>query len=499
MGLSSTVADRRNAKARDVPSDARNHSDPVGRIRFSHLTPGRIQKFRALAEQLYWSESYSELLTLVERHLIELFRIYEGRFTLVKLRRQLRSSSGQGIDWSPVDRLRRYLRGDSQLAPKKTKTYGLGQVRKLGISVIRSLTSGVVTILPDNKEAEATAREIVRGIFLSPRFVAALARTRPYLGLEIIQQAAHCREGFEFVDLYLTALMRDTQSVFYFELRNNQNCSAHRYFVSDSNRLLYFFLSNVNVAEDNRIYKPIGDFTIAHLHEIGRDHEADPYNLAMTDFEEVGAWQAPLFAAIRFFDIMVKEALFQNIQWHMWLYYLPLFVERIVQNYRLVDPEDDTILEWPNRYSYLLYELFSTMRDWVMGVEDVPEDQTNVVLKSRGTQNENGNIPKSSILALGRSSRHVLESDHIKDVQKRYLMDMVFNLYFDLKESGFEGYATVVLATLSRSGFYSPRSDPKYRAALIRAFEAEKTEYLIKGDEADVDELEAAVNSAGSV
>jgi hypothetical protein len=162
--------------------------------------------------------------------------------------------------------------------------------------------------------ARGIARDIIRGILLSPRFVNPLVRTRPYFGLEIIREAARCQERFDFVDVYLTELMRDTQSALYAELRNNQNCDTYRYRIPDSNRLLFFFMSDIRVAEGNGIYKPIGDFTVAHLHEISRDHESDPYNLAMTDFEKVGAWRSPLFAAIRFFDIMVREGLFQGIE-----------------------------------------------------------------------------------------------------------------------------------------------------------------------------------------
>jgi hypothetical protein len=430
------------------------------RIRLSHLTPGKIGEFRALVEQLYWSESYGELLTLLQRHVKELFRIHDSRF----------------------------------LSVTKPKNPVLRRFRKLAVSAVRPFASHIAKLSPNNEKAQGTARDIIRGMFLSPRFVVTLVRTRPYFGLEVIREVARCQERFDFVNVYLTELMRDTQSALYDELRNNQNCSQYRYSVSASNRLLHFFLSDIKVAENNGIYKPIGDFTIAHLYEVGRDHDSDPYNLAMTDFSDVGAWHSPLFAAIRFFDIMVKEGLFQGIEWHMWLYYTPYFVEGIVRNYRFVDPAADPTDEWPTRYSFLLYEVFSAMRDWIMGLEDVPRTQASVVLRWTDTQHENGNIPKSSILALSQCSRLVLESDHITDQLKRYLMNMVFKLYFDLRRNpGFEGYATVLRTALSQGGSYRPNSDVKYHDALIRAFEAEKREYLIKRPEEHVTELEEAL------
>ncbi|HET8924932.1 MAG TPA: hypothetical protein VFN26_18275 [Candidatus Acidoferrum sp.] len=109
--------------------------------------------------------------------------------------------------------------------------------------------------------------------------------------------------------------------------------------------------------------RPVGDFAIAYLGELARDHGADPYNRAMRDFEETRVWQSLIFAVIRFFDIMVREALFQGIEWHMWLYYMPLFVKGIARDYRVDDPLADPDDEWPIRYSFRLYESFSVMRD----------------------------------------------------------------------------------------------------------------------------------------
>jgi hypothetical protein len=50
------------------------------RLSFSRLTKGKILKFRELVEELYWKENYGELLTLLQRHMDELFRIYESDF-----------------------------------------------------------------------------------------------------------------------------------------------------------------------------------------------------------------------------------------------------------------------------------------------------------------------------------------------------------------------------------------------------------------------------------
>jgi hypothetical protein len=73
-------------------------------------------------------------------------------------------------------------------------------------------------------------------------------------------------------------------------------------------------------------------------------------------------------------------------------------------------------------------------------------------------------------------------------------MNMVFEMYFDLRSStDFEVYAIALRTAVSQGGFFRRRADEKFRRALIHAFAQERTEYLIKHDEKHVSELEEAL------
>lgn len=98
---------------------------------------------------------------------------------------------------------------------------------------------------------------------------------------------------------------------------------------------------------------------------------------------------------------------------------MPLIVKKVVRNYRLVDPLATPDTEFPVRYSFLLYEIFSALGHWVEELERVPIDQQNVVLRSTMADHENGNIPKS-ILALCECARVVLESHNLTVRFKHY-------------------------------------------------------------------------------
>jgi hypothetical protein len=390
--------------------------------------------------------------------------------------------------------LSRFLNSEEQVSKAEAGVRSLRRFHISLASLTRPAMPYVMALIPDDSKSQEAARDVIRTLLLSQRFVGALAKIRPYLAIEIIEKSRKCYERFDFIDIYLRALIKDSQSVLFAEIRNNQNCTSYRYYLPPSNHLLFYLFSDPEAAKENHIYKPVGDYVFAYLDELARTPLTDPFNRAMGDFKDVGAWHSSLFVTIRFFDIMVKEALFRGMQWHMWLYYIPDIVQRMARNYRVSDPLTNPLDKWPIRYSFLLYQAFSAMRDWIKAVEDIPANQPNVVLQSTRTDHENGNIPKSSILALTESARHVLEADHVAERKKAYLMDLVFQIYFDLRPTPeLERYAITLLNAISSGGLFRRRGDHKYRTALQAAFAQNKTEYLIKNSKTYVRELEAAL------
>ncbi|HET6840745.1 MAG TPA: hypothetical protein VFK06_03540 [Candidatus Angelobacter sp.] len=280
------------------------------RIKLAHLTRHNIDKFRELSLELFWNRSYAELFVIIQKHLKDLFRLYDSDFALSRFRARLVPSTTF----------------EEFLLTQATKPKHKGRLNSHWLISFRPLNHILLRILPEYSESQNTTRELVRAVFFSPTFIAALATTRPYLGLTIIKIAPPSFGRVDFADFYLKELLREPQSILYTELQNNQNTISHnRYVISQSNLILHYLLNNVTVAHELRAYKSIGDFMEFHLDELARDRENDPYNQAMMgDYRDSGAWNSPIYAGCRFFDIMVKEALFQGIKWHMWLYYMPL-------------------------------------------------------------------------------------------------------------------------------------------------------------------------------
>jgi hypothetical protein len=428
-------------------------------IRVNRLSRSNVVKFREYVFELSREKKYSELFSLIEGNLIQVARIYDGVFRLSRLHAYCQQHSR---DYPDIQVL---INGLSNEAMKSRSKFGdlVNMIRK---KVLRILSR----ILPTFDKEKEVAKEIIHEVLVNRNTVKAIPEIRPYFALQIL--SADFYENKEFIDTYLRYLAEDTKSVLYHEIRNNQNL-AHRvsYALPKTNRLLNHLFEDCKVAEKYGVYKPIGEFVIAHLDDLYSRALPDPYNEPMGDFHEEGRWDSELLVGIRFFDIMVTSALYQNIQCHMWLYYFTHFVERIVRNLepndKLVDPYD----EWPTKYNYALYEITSCLCKWITAVEHIPLNQENVVLETTSANHENGNIPKSSMLALGQIAKQILTSNRVSDRFKKYTADMVYRSYFDLRKvDTTKSYAEALMNSILCCGFSMGETSSDYAQHLLDAF-----------------------------
>jgi hypothetical protein len=459
------------------------------RMRIRRLSRGNIREFRRLLDELYWAGAYEEIFNFLERHGTALLRLSASDFPLARLDASLRPLPPYS-QWSEFLQ-QADAKGDEYISRLPNRI-------RVGAKTIANWAAPRLTwvrhFLPDYAKSENLAQSIISEILLSDQFILQMVRQRPYLGLALVAAWKRRRERTDFIQAYLWKLMEEPSSVLYSELRANGGMRLeNRYDLPETSRLLSFFLTDARVAEENGAYKPIGDYVLMLLDELRQDPATDPYNRALGYFQEVEQWRSPLYAAVRFFDITVEEALHQKIEWHMWLYYMPSIIKKMARNYRITDPLSDTNSEWPNRYAYLIYEIFSSLRNWIRDAAELPRDQRNVVLEHIDDQHENGNIPKSSIRALCECLFHAAVSENLGEGQKHSLTDMVFGLFFEIRKmEGFQEYGTVLLHCLKRVKSYEPKA-PKFQNTLWVVFNQEESEYRIKHEDADVDELKESI------
>jgi hypothetical protein len=435
------------------------------RLRLTRLSPGRMSKFQSLIEDLLWSEKFPELLTLLQQNLNQLVKIADDRFLFS--RSGLLPTTAEEMSARFLRVIRAMPDGDSRTEPETDKF----TVRRQKLSrIAKQLPSWAVRVLPDYSDARTVAREVIHTTLTSKKLATVIAHTRPYFGLELLQLRSP--DVPDFLNNYLRALLADRSSVLYYEIRNNQQVgAAHAYEYPGTNRLLHFLFSDAKTAERLMVWMPVGEAIIEELNGLGRQPTEDPYNLpAEREFTESGCWVASLFAGVSFFDLMVTSAVWQGLDYHMWLYYFTFFVDRVAANYqpRILLPGGP---QGEPRYDLLLRQIFSTLRDWVEVLRDIPSNQENIALRDISVEPQNNNIPKSSIIALGQCLRTLLTAERIPDQFKHEELHVVYNLYFDLVGMGAHRYAEVLLLVLRPGAIHTVVDEVEYVRQLAAGFD----------------------------
>jgi len=261
----------------------------------------------------------------------------------------------------------------------------------------------------ENTKVES-ADTLARVLYRSRSLLKFIASDRPSFAPRLLMTKFYHR--FDFSNRLLEALMQAPGSLLYDELRENQNLSdRNAYVIPASNVLLSAYLSDVTVAAQLGAYKPIGD-EVLRLLGAGLTPEYRRFlNGNSSRFEEE-RWNDPTHAAIRFFDVMVRAAVDQNIDDHMWLYYLPHFVEGLEA---IFDPENlqsTPPTEFPSRSADLIYRCFSVFDDWVMMAKAVAPDSPHAAVPG-GLHEGTSSIPSGAAICMGTSLYVVVMSDRL--------------------------------------------------------------------------------------
>lgn len=267
------------------------------------------------------------------------------------------------------------------------------------------------------------------------QFVQVIVRYQPHLGLEIaLDTSVGCDSKESYRDAFIKELLQNSNSRLHYELEKAQSSQpgySKRYQIEKHNNILYSLLSDIQVSKKISVWKPISEGIIEVLDEQYKKEYDDEYNGYQQKFFVYKERCAdPVFAGIVFFDLMVTEALYQKIPWHMWLYHYSYFADKICRNYhdgRLSEPD----YEFPNTYAMMLAQIIHNLIDWIRIIED-DADKIECTLENLSCEHENGNIIKSSIICLAQCIRTIIVSENIQHRLRKNYVDPCFRLYFDL-------------------------------------------------------------------
>lgn len=351
------------------------------------------------------------------------------------------------------------------------------------------------------QETAEEASNYTETLLLDPEFGQKHPLIDPYLGIDIISDQNINFPREDFTEGYLSSMLRAENSLLYRNVADNMHLDGrYRYHIDPDNQLIHALFSDCKIAKDLNVYRPIGETTKTILREqAGKDY--DQYNgRQFTDSEFIGrsgseesethVFSDPLYVAIMFFDIMIRESFAQEMKWHMWLYYYESFTQQICNNYELTDEADRTA-EWPNDYSRLLYEMTSNMRDWLnllehMVLEDDGElktvnDDGEEVYKDFIRLDEDdidddrgrGNLPKAAVICLMSCLKSIVLADEIPMQFKEYITEQIFITGVELSQHEDDSlpgrYSQLILANL-RANIEDRRQGAEFKSELRRVY-----------------------------
>lgn len=271
------------------------------------------------------------------------------------------------------------------------------------------------------KQISQYASEILEKFVYQKDFAKYLASNNPKLAIDILNNDSHSRE--QSPHKLVEAFLEDSNSIFYTEVYKASNEG-----VSEETPLMQVILGDTEKAEKLNVYRPVGEYNIQYLKELGRIDNDELQLEVDVRFSEFLKLKNPIYAGMFFYNTLLRDAINKGVQWHMWVYYLSYWVRGIVDNAK---SEHWTVrTEFPNRYAYFLYELTSTQKYLI--VDHMGEDKIKV---ENLNDHDNGNIFKCTCDSLTRGTAAILGSSEISDGFQIYIADMVWNLVLMLQNS----------------------------------------------------------------
>jgi hypothetical protein len=430
------------------------------------LSPRALPILASIVSELAHERRYTELVALIAPQLPLLDRAAHRQLYWARLHDCILALDPRRIGFfnQILDR------------PVKISAAGLTLGRRVELAAT-IMVSKLARIIPSEKRAEDAAHEIFRALLLSPEVTVFIASSRPEFGVQLL--SCTVSEVYDFVDGYLTALISNSQSSLYTEIKQNQNEDfSIGYWFPEHNALLFFLFKDARTAERLQVWRPLGEYSLSVLRPT-----SDPCYITFlngrADFFSEEKWKDRTFVTIRFFDLMVTAAEYQGVQCHMRLYYFPHFIDKIIALYDASGPDIDPNAEWPTRASYLIYELFYVLMKWITAVRHLPSDSPHLILENDEVALENGNIPKSATIALGMCLKTLLIVPCVGEAFKQDIHDFVMRSTGDLSKTGVEGRFRALLIKTIVQGGLSKATRP-YGEELTRLFD--ETDHVLRAN-----------------
>lgn len=245
----------------------------------------------------------------------------------------------------------------------------------------------------------------------------------------------------DLVKLYIQNLFENKNQLLVQELKimNDTRSSILEINSNVEIPILFSILGHTKAATANQVWYPVGEETIKSLKqdEAQREFLIKKYD---SDLEDE-LWNYKVYISIVYFNYMVRETIYRESDWHMWLFYYRSIIKLLID---IIPPQNDynNDSEYPSFTHYIIHEEFSIMTDWL----DLSQEQ------------ENDNQVIDTIRCLGECIHSICQADNskISIAFRRRQLDTVLGTYFKLSH-----YPDNIGATTAREWLETMFLNPK--------------------------------------
>jgi len=166
------------------------------------------------------------------------------------------------------------------------------------------------------------------------------------------------------VKLFIECIFESKNQSFISELKiiNKNDVSIEEWNKDYEMPILYGLLAHTKAAAKNYVWYPVGEKTVKSLKH---DKAQIEFLRKKYDHDIVSElWNYKAYIGIVYFNYMVRETIYKDSGWHMWLYYYRHFTVLLTE---LIPEENDYDHEQenPSFAHHLIVEMIWNMRDWL--------------------------------------------------------------------------------------------------------------------------------------
>lgn len=184
---------------------------------------------------------------------------------------------------------------------------------------------------------------------------------------------------------------------------------------------------NTKVAADNYVWYPVAEEAMKSM-----KYDQDQLEFLRRKYDEdleSELWQQKIYIAIVYFNYMIRETIYRDSEWHMWLFYYHYFVRELTKN---IPAENDCCdSEHCSFNHFLIKEILDNITDWLDLAADVNTEDRWI----------------DSLRCLGKILIELTEAPEQKVAPKLKveLFESVIQEYFSLSKHQNEDIASAIM------------------------------------------------------